>query len=307
MKQMTFAGFKKLSKQEKEEVVTLSAYFDELPDKDALKYMKAISELPNLQRLSINRCSLKVWTEALGELNLIQLYIRDSKVELLPHKFLKSEKLTDLSFEHCPNLDFRSIPDGSFPSVRALELLRCVSPEEVMEFPSFICGMTNLEILKVNSCSLMELPEGLVNLTKLKILEAANNILRDFPPVLVKMPWLMILDLSHNILTDCNGVENVRALTTLRLANNCLRSVTPSIGELKDMQVLDLHENFIESIPDEVGKLHNLQNLNVTYNSRLASLPESVKETNLFLLEIKGSKIDYSQLRGFLPHTTIVR
>lgn len=307
MKQMTFAEFKKLSKQEKEEIVTLSAYFVGLSDMDALKYMKAISELPNLQRLSINGRSLKVWPEALGELNLIQLYIRDSKVELLPYQFMKSHKLTDLSFEHCPNLDFRSIPDGSFPSVRALEVFCHVPPEEVMEFPSFICGMTNLEILKVNSCSLSELPEGLVNLTKLKILEAKSNILRDFPPVLVKMPWLMILDLSHNILTDCNGVENIRNLTTLRLANNCIRSVTPAIGELKDIQVLDLRENFLESIPDEIGKLSNLQNLNVTYNPSLASLPSSIKDTNLFLLEIKGTEIDYPQLRGFLPHTTIVR
>ena len=56
---------------------------------------------------------------------------------------------------------------------------------------------------------------------------------------------------------------------------NRINYIPESLGKLNNLQSLDLHSNNISSIPSSIGDLATIESINLSYN-KISSLPESI-------------------------------
>nr|GLL33064.1 putative disease resistance protein At1g50180 isoform X3 [Ipomoea trifida] len=69
-----------------------------------------------------------------------------------------------------------------------------------------------------------------------------------------------------------------------------VESLPNEVGDLLNLRYIGLRRTFIRQLPDSLGRLHNLQTLDVEQNPYLKSLPESVSELTK-LRHIFGTKL----------------
>ena len=92
----------------------------------------------------------------------------------------------------------------------------------------------------------------------------------------------LLLKLRDNIffnnyfieITILNKRYNVN-LQVLNLSNNQLQSLPAEIGNLHNLQKLDLSNNQLQSLAAEIGNLCNLKELNLS-NNQLQTLPAKI-------------------------------
>ncbi|KAK8991608.1 hypothetical protein V6N11_062613 [Hibiscus sabdariffa] len=117
-------------------------------------------------------------------------------------------------------------------------------------------------------------------------------------------PELSVVDLSSNYLSgtipaDVASTGNLTNLLILYLYKNKLSgSIPQQIGMLKSLNELDLDENnLIGCLPPSIGNLVNLSYLNLFSNKISGSIPKEIGNlTNLSDLRLSGNKIS-----GFIP------
>ncbi|KAM4797931.1 uncharacterized protein ACH125_005068 [Urocitellus parryii] len=85
----------------------------------------------------------------------------------------------------------------------------------------------------------------------------------------------------------------VLELQVLILSNNLLKKLPQGLGNLKKLRELDIEENKLESLPNEIGYLQDLQNLVLT-NNQLTILPKSIGHlTNLTHLSLGDNLLNH--------------
>ncbi len=84
--------------------------------------------------------------------------------------------------------------------------------------------------------------------------------------------------------------EQISHVTKLDLSFNQLESIPDSISKLTNLQDLNLESNQFRFLPESIGSLTNLKNLNLSFNN-LTFLPESIGSlTNLHTLNLSFNK-----------------
>ncbi|KAL4566626.1 hypothetical protein LXL04_030746 [Taraxacum kok-saghyz] len=161
--------------------------------------------------------------------------------------------------------------------------------------PDSVAGLENLEELNVSGNMLSELPESIGCLHKLKILDVSSNKLDSLPDSICYCRSLEEIDASFNKLTYLPtkmGYELVN-LRKLAIALNKVRNFPTSIGDMKSLQYLDAHFNELRGLPDSIGKLSNLEVLNLGSNfSDLQELPETIGDlTSLRELDVSNNQL----------------
>lgn len=158
--------------------------------------------------------------------------------------------------------------------------------------PREIGNLTNLRELNLEGNSLQRLPPSMANLKQLRVLNLANNLFQEFPEVVAAMPSLQVLRLD--CLKGYNGFS----------------FVPPSVGQMQALKVLILSGNKIAYLPDEIGDLKNLEELDLSHNTTLQSLPHSItKLKKLKKLDLTATGLSartIARLRGAMPWCTIV-
>ncbi|KAG6524929.1 plant intracellular Ras-group-related LRR protein 3-like [Zingiber officinale] len=167
--------------------------------------------------------------------------------------------------------------------------------------PDAIAGLECLEELRLSSNSLITLPDSIGLLLKMKILDVSGNKLKSLPDSISKCRSLVELDASYNELAylPTNIGYELQNLQKLRIHLNKLRSLPTSICEMISLLLLDANFNQLRGLPHAIGKLINLEILNLSRNfSDLQELPATFGH----LISLRELDLSNNQIHA-LPDT----
>ncbi|KAH1092126.1 hypothetical protein J1N35_019383 [Gossypium stocksii] len=104
------------------------------------------------------------------------------------------------------------------------------------------------------------------------------------------------LGLKGGITPQIGALSKLKLLKYLDLSSNRLTGELPSsLGNLTQLAVLDLSYNYLQSIPEDIGRLTNLVALNLSSNRFIGAIPSSVSNlTNLASLFLQSNQLDGS-------------
>ena len=151
---------------------------------------------------------------------------------------------------------------------------------------SFLTPLTNLEIFQVSHNELTSLPDNLAPfLTKLGVVKLSHNNLVEKAPFYLSK-FVLWLPNVHTVDASENGLKSVAApsiwcsqrLKDLNVSCNKINSLdlTEAGSKWPFLTRLDLSKNNLRQIPNGVGELKSLGQLNISGNTRITILPNEM-------------------------------
>ncbi|XP_032838241.2 DISP complex protein LRCH3 isoform X11 [Tyto alba] len=137
---------------------------------------------------------------------------------------------------------------------------------------------------------LSELPAEACHFVSLESLNLYQNCIRYIPEAVLNLQSLTFLNISRNQLSTLPVHLCSLPLKVLIASNNKLVSIPEEIGQLRQLTELDVSSNEIQTIPPQIGNLESLRDLNVRRNN-LVRLPEELAELPLIRLDFSCNKI----------------
>ncbi|KAK2538821.1 Erbb2ip [Columba guinea] len=242
--------------------------------------------------LDYSHCSLEQVPKEIFtfEKTLEELYLDANQIEELPKQLFNCQSLHKLSL---PDNDLTTLPASIANLINLREL--DVSKNGIQEFPENIKNckvltvveasvnpisklpdgfsqLLNLTQLYLNDAFLEFLPANFGRLTKLQILELRENQLKILPKTMSRLTQLERLDLGSNEFTEV-FIGTLKQLTYLDVSKNNIEVVEE--GSLKKVTTLKIDENQLIYLPDSVGGLISLEELDCSFNE-IETLPSSI-------------------------------
>ncbi|KAJ8784399.1 hypothetical protein J1605_008243 [Eschrichtius robustus] len=137
---------------------------------------------------------------------------------------------------------------------------------------------------------LSEIPIEACHFVSLENLNLYQNCIRYIPEAILNLQALTFLNISRNQLSTLPVHLCDLPLKVLIASNNKLVSLPEEIGHLRHLTELDVSCNEIQTIPSQIGNLEALRDLNVRRN-HLVRLPEELAELPLIRLDFSCNKI----------------
>lgn len=137
---------------------------------------------------------------------------------------------------------------------------------------------------------LVEVPMELCHFVSLEILNLYHNCIRVVPEAIVNLQMLTHLNLSRNQLSALPACLCGLPLKVLIASNNKLGSLPEEIGQLKQLMELDVSCNEITALPQQIGQLKSLRELNVRRNY-LKVLPPELVDLPLVKFDFSCNKV----------------
>ncbi|XP_021037353.1 leucine-rich repeat and calponin homology domain-containing protein 1 isoform X4 [Mus caroli] len=137
---------------------------------------------------------------------------------------------------------------------------------------------------------LVEVPMELCQFVSLEILNLYHNCIRVIPEAIVNLQMLTHLNLSRNQLSALPACLCGLPLKVLIASNNKLGSLPEEIGQLKQLMELDVSCNEITALPQQIGQLKSLRELNVRRNY-LKVLPPELVDLPLVKFDFSCNKV----------------
>ncbi|NXE51753.1 LRCH3 protein, partial [Casuarius casuarius] len=155
-----------------------------------------------------------------------------------------------------------------------------LSRNRLSELPAEACHFVSLESLNLYQNCIRYIPEAILNLQSLTFLNIREMM----------MTLFSFCPKSRNQLSTLPVHLCSLPLKVLIASNNKLVSIPEEIGQLRQLTELDVSCNEIQTIPPQIGNLESLRDLNVRRN-HLVHLPEELAELPLIRLDISCNKI----------------
>ncbi|KAK6117485.1 hypothetical protein DH2020_048763 [Rehmannia glutinosa] len=166
--------------------------------------------------------------------------------------------------------------------------------------PQWLDSLTNLTILSLKNNRLKgQVPSALSRITSLTEVVLSHNLLSGKLPDLSDLSNLQLLDLRENNL-DSELPPLPKGLANIFLSNNSFSgSIPEQFGKLNQLQHLDLSDNYITGTPPALlFSLPNISYLNLSSNTLSGSLPEHLNCGDaLSLVDLSDNR-----LTGQLPN-----
>ncbi|KAH9533919.1 hypothetical protein CY35_18G078000 [Sphagnum magellanicum] len=302
-----------------------------LKDCTALEELpQTIGKLSRLKNLDVRGCStLKALPDSVGELvELTQLNLSNcTTLERLPDTICLLSKLEKLWLINCTKL--KSLPEEfgklqrldefwadatslsklphSFSKLSNLEDLHLHKCEKIQELPS-MSGLVKLKLFHMGHIGVQTLPEDfghLQNLVNLHLYECKN--LQTLPQSFGFLR-LQTLEMNDNPKLEMLPEGFGRFLFNLSVldltGSKSLTRISPKNSNdeflCKELQMLILKDcAALEELPQTIGKLSRLRNLDVQGCSTLKALPDSVGE----LMELRQLNLSNCTTLERLPDT----
>ena len=173
---------------------------------------------------------------------------------------------------------------GAFTAMETLDLMS----NDITSIPKEIGACVSLRRLVLTGNSLKTLPKAIGQLASLKTLLISENELKTLPAEIGNLTQLEELDASWNkMITVPGSIGRITdTLKALNLQGNRLTFLPKELGNLASLEFLNLADNDIRDIPREFGELQSIDEMDLSNNALLRSLPESV-----LLLKWEGASI----------------
>ncbi|KAB0394705.1 hypothetical protein E2I00_014672, partial [Balaenoptera physalus] len=181
------------------------------------------------------------------------------------------------------------------------------SVNPISKLPDGFSQLLNLTQLYLNDAFLEFLPANFGRLTKLQILELRENQLKMLPKTMNRLTQLERLDLGSNEFTEV-FIGNLKQLTYLDVSKNNIEMVEEGISacenlqdlllssSLKNVTTLKIDENQLMYLPDSIGGLVSIEELDCSFNE-LEALPSSIGQ----LTNIRTFAADHNYLQQLPP------
>ncbi|NXO57957.1 LRCH1 protein, partial [Aramus guarauna] len=137
---------------------------------------------------------------------------------------------------------------------------------------------------------LTEVPTELCHFVSLETLNLYHNCIKIIPDAIVNLQMLTYLNLSRNQLSSLPACLCGLPLKVLIASNNKLGSLPEEIGQLKQLMELDVSCNEITALPQQIGQLKCLKELNVRRNY-LEILPQELVQLPLVKFDFSCNKV----------------
>ncbi|NXY70771.1 LRCH1 protein, partial [Glareola pratincola] len=137
---------------------------------------------------------------------------------------------------------------------------------------------------------LTEVPTELCHFVTLETLNLYHNCIKIIPDAIVNLQMLTYLNLSRNQLSSLPACLCGLPLKVLIASNNKLGSLPEEIGQLKQLMELDVSCNEITALPQQIGQLKSLKELNVRRNY-LEVLPQELVQLPLVKFDFSCNKV----------------
>ncbi|KAI5948457.1 DISP complex protein LRCH3 isoform X7 [Manis javanica] len=167
-----------------------------------------------------------------------------------------------------------------------------LSGRKLREFPRGAANhdLTDTTRADLSRNRLSEIPIEACHFVSLENLNLYQNCIRYIPEAVLNLQALTFLNVSRNQLSTLPVHLCNLPLKVLIASNNKLVSLPEEIGLLRHLTELDVSCNEIQTIPSQVGNLEALRDLNVRRN-HLVRLPEELAELPLIRLDLSCNKI----------------
>ncbi|XP_017291739.1 leucine-rich repeat and calponin homology domain-containing protein 1 isoform X2 [Kryptolebias marmoratus] len=137
---------------------------------------------------------------------------------------------------------------------------------------------------------LTDVPSEVCHLVALETLNLYHNCIRTIPDSIISLQSLTSLNLSRNQLGSLPTCLCGLPLRVLNASNNKLVSLPETIGQLGSLMELDISCNEITALPRHIGRLKALRELNVRRNL-LCVLPEDLADLPLVKFDLSCNKV----------------
>nr|XP_057937861.1 leucine-rich repeat and calponin homology domain-containing protein 1 isoform X2 [Doryrhamphus excisus] len=137
---------------------------------------------------------------------------------------------------------------------------------------------------------LSDVPSEVCHLVALEMLNLYHNCIRTIPDSIISLQSLTYLNLSRNQLASLPACLCTLPLRVLNASNNKLVSLPESVGQLRRLMELDISCNEITTLPRHFGRLRALRELNVRRNL-LCVLPEDLADLPLVKFDFSCNKV----------------
>ncbi|XP_028276040.1 leucine-rich repeat and calponin homology domain-containing protein 3-like isoform X2 [Parambassis ranga] len=167
-----------------------------------------------------------------------------------------------------------------------------LSGRKLKEFPRSAANhdLTDTTRADLSRNRLSDLPLEVCLFVSLESLNLYQNCLRSLPEGLLNLQALTYLNLSRNQLSVLPVVVCSLPLKVLIACNNKLVSLPEELGQLRHLTELDVSCNEIQALPSQVGQLEALRDLNIRRN-HLVTLPPELADLPLVRLDFSCNKV----------------
>ncbi|XP_074844112.1 leucine-rich repeat and calponin homology domain-containing protein 1 isoform X2 [Carettochelys insculpta] len=167
-----------------------------------------------------------------------------------------------------------------------------LSARKLKEFPRGAPGHDLSDTVRADLSKnrLTEVPMELCHFVSLETLNLYHNCVKIIPDAIVNLQMLTYLNLSRNQLSSLPACLCGLPLKVLIASNNKLGSLPEEIGQLKQLMELDVSCNEITSLPKQIGQLKSLRELNIRRNY-LKVLPQELVELPLVKFDFSCNKV----------------
>ncbi|XP_067848664.1 leucine-rich repeat and calponin homology domain-containing protein 1 isoform X2 [Heptranchias perlo] len=166
------------------------------------------------------------------------------------------------------------------------------SGRKLKEFPRSAAGhdLSDTVQADLSKNRLSEIPLELCHFVSLEMLNLYHNCIKVIPDAVINLQTLTNLNLSRNQLSTLPSCLCALPLKVLIASNNKLVSLPEEIGQLKCLMELDVSCNEITALPQQMGQLQSLRELNIRRNY-LQILPEELADLPLVKLNFSCNKV----------------
>lgn len=209
-------------------------------------------------------------------IDLLYLDLSNNKLDMLPPQI---RRLTTVQVIRLSNNPLHHFQLKQLPSMTALRVLHMRCTHRTLDnIPPTLDDLDNLQDVDFSFNDLPAVPDCLYKLKNLRKLDISNNQIKKIDPGDTAWDKLETLNISSNQLTALpEQLVRMVKLQRLYASDNQLtfEGIPSGIGKLVQLQVLNLSHNKLELIPEGVSRCVRLQRLKLNDN-RLITLPDSI-------------------------------